>query len=76
MVDEQFHESLIKQHYQDIKNYKVYQKSLKPQHRYENTIEKIIKQHETERILFIKQKEEEEKRRYDAINKLYRLDNK
>ena len=38
-----YHNILIKQHKQDIENYKKYQKSLEPQLRNDNTIGKIIK---------------------------------
>ena len=38
-----FHNELIKQHYNDIESYKDYQKSLPDEMKYENTIEKIIK---------------------------------
>jgi len=65
--------STVKQHYKDIEDYKKYQKSLKPEHRYENTIERIKKQHNKERALYIKKLEEDENRRYELANKLYNL---
>jgi hypothetical protein len=73
LVHKDYIKSVIKQHYKDIKNYKKYQKSLKPEHRYENTIERINKQHNKERELYIKKLEEDENRRYELINKLYNL---
>lgn len=51
----------IDQHYKDIKIYKEEQAQLKPEHRYENTVIRIQKQHE-----YISMKE---KAYYDAIEK-------
>jgi len=38
-----FHKSLIEQHKKDIEKYKLYQQTLEPELRYENTIELILK---------------------------------
>ena len=38
LVAHDYRDSAIKQHYQDIEDYKKYQETLKPEHRYENTI--------------------------------------
>ncbi len=38
-----YHDIVVKQHKKDILLYKKYQKQLEPEMRYENTIEKIIK---------------------------------
>ena len=38
-----FHKSLIDQHKKDIEKYKLYQQTLEPELRYENTIEFILK---------------------------------
>jgi hypothetical protein len=38
-----FHKSLIEQHKKDIEKYKLYQQTLEPELRYENTIEFILK---------------------------------
>ena len=66
-------ESAIKQHYQDIKDYKKYQKTLKPEHRYENTILRIKKQIENEDYLRNLRKQLEQTRRYELANKIYNL---
>ena len=61
-----YHDILIKQHKQDILLYKKYQKQLEPEMRYENTIEKIIKDKQfydniRNMQAQIKKKEEDEK---------------
>jgi hypothetical protein len=68
-----YRDSAVTQHYQDIIEYKKYQKSLKPEHRYENTIERIKKQHKNENYLRNLKLEEEENKRYELVNKLYNL---
>ena len=73
LVHNDYIKSVIKQHYKDIKNYKKYQKSLKSEHRYENTIERINKQHENENYLINLKKQTEQNRRYELANKLYNL---
>ena len=41
-IDPKYHEVLIKQHSADIIEYKLYQKSLKPELQYENSIERVL----------------------------------
>ena len=79
-VDKELHETLIQQHYQDIKLYKKEQTE-RPKHlRYENTILRIEKIHRIDYEANLKRKEEqkqkqfeEDKRRieiyYNSINK-------
>lgn len=73
LVPHDYRDSAIKQHYQDIKDYKKYQKSLKPEHRYENTILRIKKQIENEEYLRNLERQAEQARRYELANKLYNL---
>ena len=40
-IDSKYHKELIQKHYEDIENYKIEQKKLNPELRYENTIVKI-----------------------------------
>ena len=79
-VDKELHETLIQQHYQDIKLYKKEQAE-RPKHlRYENTILRIEKIHQIDYKPILKRNEEqkqkqfeEDKRRmeiyYNSINK-------
>jgi|SaaInlStandDraft_7_1057024.scaffolds.fasta_scaffold36536_2 hypothetical protein len=57
---------IIEQHYQDIKNYNIEQDSLPSRLRYENTIERIQKQHDLENKIrkqkLLKHSEEQLKR--------------
>ena len=73
LIHKDYIKSVIKQHYQDIKDYKKYQKTLKPEYRYENTILRINKQHTKERLLYITKQKEDENVRYELLNKLYNL---
>ena len=57
--------SAIEQHYKDIEEYKKYQLSLKPEHRYENTICRIKKNIDRETALKNEKLEREQKRRYE-----------
>ena len=43
LISESFKRNAVIQHYKDIEDYKKYQAELKPEHRYENTIERINK---------------------------------
>ena len=63
----------VEQHYKDIAEYKKYQASLKPEHRYENTIERIRIQKEKEEKIRIDNLIKEQNKRYELINKLYKL---
>ena len=69
LVPHDYRDSAIKQHYQDIEDYKKYQKTLKPEHRYENTILRIKKQTENEDHLRNLRKQIEQARRYELANK-------
>ena len=73
LVPPDYRDSAIQQHYQDIKDYKKYQKSLKPELRYENTILRIKKQIENEDYLRNLKKQLEQARRYELANKMYNL---
>jgi hypothetical protein len=73
LVPEIYRKSAVTQHYQDIEDYKKYQKSLKSEHRYENTILRIKKQQKNENYLRNLKLEEEENKRYELVNKLYNL---
>ena len=44
----QFVKQAIEQHYKDIEDYKLEQSLLKPEHRYENTIVRVQRQHQFE----------------------------
>lgn len=73
-MDPRYIKDAIKDHYNDIKLYKLEQSKLKPEHRYENTVLRINKQRE-----YIEMKEKEyrehiEKESFER-NKLYN-DNK
>lgn len=75
LVPNEYIKSAIDQHYNDIKEYKKYQASLKPEHRYENTIVRIAQQRAVENKLILDKKHAEENRRYALINKLYKINN-
>lgn len=47
-VNKAYHKELIKQHYQDIENYKLEQKKLNPELRYENSVLVALKKIEYE----------------------------
>ena len=59
LVPKEYIKVAIDQHYKDIIEYKKYQSALKPQHRYENTVERIKKNIEdwearrAERVFFL-----------------------
>ena len=69
LVAENFKKSAIEQHYKDIEEYKKYQETLKPEHRYENTILRIKKQIENEDYLRNLEKQLDQTRRYELANK-------
>lgn len=73
LVPYNYIDSAIKQHYKDIEDYKKYQKSLKPEHRYENTILRIKKQIKNEEYLRNLKRQIEQDRCYELANKLYNL---
>jgi len=56
-VDSLIHDQLIIDHYRDIELYKREQSKLKPEQRYENTIERIHKMHKYESTMIQLQNE-------------------
>ena len=72
LISESFKRNAVIQHYKDIEDYKKYQAELKPEHRYENTIERINKLHQYESDMQHKRKKEETEKQ----NRLYELQNK
>lgn len=69
LISENFKAIAVKQHYKDIEDYKKYQLELKPEHRYENTIEKIKKLHQYESYML----EQRNKEKIQDQNRLYEL---
>ena len=53
LVPKDFQTEAIKQHYKDIEDYKKYQCGLKPEQRYENTIEKVKRHLQYESYMLI-----------------------
>jgi len=41
-VDPKYHKDLINQHSDDIRDYKIYQNSLKPELQYDNSIQRVL----------------------------------
>lgn len=76
LVPKEYHKTAVDQHYKDIRDYKIYQASLKPQHRYENTILRIKKQLEYAAYLENKNRLKEQNRRYELCNKIYKISEK
>ena len=73
-IDPTHHKSLIKQHKKDIINYKRYQENLPEELRYENTIEKIVKDREyffEKRELELRQKKLEEDNKFRQIIEIH-----
>tara|TARA_B100000700_G_C14216150_1_gene477055 strand:+ start:175 stop:474 length:300 start_codon:yes stop_codon:yes gene_type:complete len=70
LVSESFKSVAVKQHYKDIEDYKKYQAELKPEHRYENTIERIKKLHQYESDMLQQRNKEkiEEQNRHDQLH--------
>jgi len=56
-IDPKFRADAIRQHYEDIKNYKYEQSNLKPALRYENTIGRVKNIHELDAKFEKKRKE-------------------
>lgn len=73
LVRESVRDVAIKQHYEDIKEYKKYQKSLKPHLRYENTIEVVKKIWELDKyhqdLRIQKMKDADKKKDQELLNK-------
>lgn len=73
-IHQVYHNILIKQHKQDIENYKKYQESLEPELRYENTIGKIIrdrKYYEKLRDFYVSEKKKQENQYYKDLLERY-----
>ena len=69
-----YHNILIKQHKQDIENYKKYQESLEPELRYDNAIGKIIKDREYYnklRDFYASEKKKQENQYYKELYERY-----
>lgn len=69
-----YHNILIKQHKQDIENYKKYQQSLEPELRYDNAIGKIIKDREYYnklRDFYASEKKKQENQYYKELYERY-----
>jgi hypothetical protein len=60
----------IAQHYKDIEEYKKYQRTLKPEHRYENTIERINMNIEKKIRIKNEKLRNEQNRRYELCRKI------
>jgi len=54
LVDPWFHEIAVKQHYQDINQYKMEQSELRPELRYENTVQRVLQKQEKERAIILR----------------------
>ena len=70
-IDPKYHKLYIDQHYQDIKDYNIYQSTLETHLQYENTIVRIQKNNEVERDIIIKKIEKKKKEKdqyYERIN--------
>lgn len=73
-----YHDIIIKQHKQDILMYKEYQSKLPPEMRYENTIEKIIKDkkfYDNIRDMRVKLRKKEEDEKFELLEYRYRENN-
>ena len=69
-----YHDILIKQHKQDIENYKKYQESLEPELRYENAIGKVIRDreyYEKLRDFYVSEKKKQENQYYKELFERY-----
>jgi len=65
LVPKEYIKVTIDQHYKDIIEYKKYQNTLKPQHRYENTIERINNDIEKANNITNERRKKEQNRRYE-----------
>ena len=70
LVSPIYRNAAIQQHYKDIEEYKKYQLSLNPEHRYENTIERINKNTTQAAINRSKKQLAEQNRRYELCKKI------
>ncbi len=76
LVPKEYHKIAVDQHYKDIRDYKIYQKTLKPKDRYENTVERINRILEKEDKMRKIKLEKEQREHYELCNKLYNLTKK
>ena len=65
LVPKEYIKVAIEQHYKDIFEYKKYQRTLKPQHRYENTVERIYKNIDNENNIRNEKRQKDQDRRYE-----------
>lgn len=65
LVPKEYIKEAIDQHYKDIIEYQKYQATLKPEHRYENTIERIHKNIEKEGNIRIEKRTKEQNKSYE-----------
>ena len=70
LVPKIYRKSAIEQHNKDIEEYKKYQLSLKPENRYENTIEKIRMRNIEVAMKKIKNQISEQNRRYELCKNI------
>ena len=70
LVSPIYRKAAIQQHYKDIEEYKKYQLSLDPQHRYENTIERIKKRNIEVALNRLKTQITEQNRRYQLCKNI------
>ena len=54
LVDPRFHDIAVNQHYQDINQYKMEQSKLRPELRYENTVQRVFQKQEKERAIILR----------------------
>lgn len=69
-IDEKFHKELINLHYDEIKVYKKEQKALKPKLRYENSVERVLKQLERDKNIMMERVKEKEREKDIEYQKL------
>lgn len=70
LVPKIYIKAAIEQHYKDIEEYKKYQLTLKPENRYENTIERIEKQNIRVSMIKLQKETAERNRRYDLCKNI------
>ena len=70
LVPKDYIKLVIDQHYKDIEEYKKYQLSLKSEHRYENTIQRIREQQIKSAMIKLKNEKMERDRRYELCKKI------
>lgn len=70
LVPKSYIKFAIAQHYKDIEEYKKYQRTLKPEHRYENTIERINMNIEKKNRIKNERLINEQNRKYELCKKI------